>query len=347
MNNLRIQIRSFVKGGNHGQYIGALGLYHVVSQILPKATVTILNYNNHFLKELYIQTRSFHLTKYISMRVFWQKRFKFSSFRWPDFTIYGSDMIWHLESSLFPPDKNFFGENDYRRKIAYAPSVACRGRKEPEWLKELLSSFDWIGARDRNTAEFVYDHCKKHSDYVIDPSFFLLDSNYIDGLREIKRESYLSIYSTIPSQIVESFTSGISKQHFSSIFPNIEYYGYFPRKRFLKEQHKQLQDPLKVIFHIAKSKMLLTSTFHGVMIALMTKTPFIALRSPNLDARLDNPTMEAFGSFRLVSKEQLKNLNCSKIKKFLKIDDLNSKAINDYLRKSKGLLTTALAKIVS
>ena len=102
----KIQIRSFVKGGNHGQYLQALGLAEVIKSILPKSEVSHLNYNNHAVKELYWQGREWLIFKYFSMKYFWWKRFSFTSFQYkPDISIYGSDMIWHLESYLFPRDK--------------------------------------------------------------------------------------------------------------------------------------------------------------------------------------------------------------------------------------------------
>ena len=77
---MNIQIRSFIKGGNHGQYLQALGVRYLIKNHLPDAEVSHLDYNNHEKEEFYIQLKGFHLAKYLTMKYYWNKNFEFSGF---------------------------------------------------------------------------------------------------------------------------------------------------------------------------------------------------------------------------------------------------------------------------
>lgn len=342
----KIQIRSFVKGGNHGQYLQALGLRELLLSICPEAEVTHLNYNNHYLKEIKIQTLGGNLIKYLIMRYFWFKRFKFSPIDDnPDISIYGSDMIWHQESSLFPADEVFFGAHDSaNKKIAYAPSVGYRGKDEPQWLEYYLSYYSGIGVRDENTRNLVIENTGKAPKYVIDPCFFLLQSKFSEDILSGEKNEFLSIYSTEPEKILKSFYHEFDKNKAPEFCQNFEYLGYFPRNRLLKEIYKQFTDPLWTVKRISQSKFLLTSTFHGVMMALMTQTPFIAVTSPNLEARLRSPISNTFGKFRLLNFDDLYKLESKSMRKYFQTSDFDYKYLNNYINDSKEWLTNILLK---
>lgn len=341
-NKLKIQIKSFVKGGNHGQYLQALGLKALVEEIIPDAQVSHLNYNNHARKEFMTQLKSFHIIKYFTFLFYWNRRIKFTSLNWPDISIYGSDMIWHLHSNLFLADKLYFGENDESKKIAYAPSTASREGKEPDWLGLYLNKFLSIGVRDQNTFNLVKEHSAVKPEYVIDPCFFLLKSKYIKGLDKIKRTERVGIYSNNVGKTLGDLYAIRKVNKLKNPFNKIELYGYFPKKLFFHNINKQLNDPLKVIYQIAKCKILITTTFHGVMMALMTKTPFIAIKSPNLVARLNSPIKNVFGTFRLISTDEFQQLKAQDFEHYLTMEDFNFDLLTSFINASKQKLSNAL-----
>lgn len=342
MENKHIQIRSFVKGGNHGQYYQALGLREVLKSILPDSNVSHLNYNNHVLKEIKAQVRGFYFPKYLMFRFFWKNNLCFTKFNdQPDVSVYGSDMIWNQESKLFPPDKVFFGYNDSAPKIAYAPSVGFRGSNEPSWISNSLSQFSHIGVRDYKTAEFVYDHIGIKPPCVADPCFYLAQSNYIK--KNIKRKNCISIYSTMHKKIYDAFKHIFPVQDREANFDSYNFYGYFPRSSFLKNVYKQLTNPFWTINKIAESKLLLTNTFHGVIVALMTKTPFIAfVTNPNLSARLDSPIKEVFGNFRIINIHEISLINEKNVEKYIVNEDFDYVNLDKYIDESKNWLSNAI-----
>ena len=346
---MNIQIRSFVKGGNHGQYLQALGLKIVLEELLPDAQVTHLNYENHYWRELKIQIKGGMLPKFLAMRYFWGKNIKFSpqsdSF---DITIYGSDMIWHLESKLFHIDKMLFGAEDYSKyKIAYAPSCGARGRNEPKWITALLDTFSAIGVRDKNTSDLVSDKTTQDAKLVIDPCFYLLESKYSNWLDGQDREDFISVYSPLHYKLVSAFHNTLEMESLPGFIAKTRYLGYFPRKRFFQELPKQFTDPLWTVQQIARSKLLITSTFHGVMMALMTKTPFIAITSPNLTARLDSPIANTFSKNRLMTFEEFNELGNSEMEFLLDNQDFDFDCLQNYIDESKGWLRSKLTDCLS
>ena len=338
----KVQIRSFVKGGNHGQYLQAIGLAELVKRLLPDAEVTHMDYQNHFLKELKIQTLSGLMPKFLAMRFYWQKNLSYSRLDYkPDLSIYGSDMIWHLDSTTFPPDPIMFGEHDHAKvKISYAPSAGYRVDDEPDWVRRLLRGFLAFGVRDYSTASLVKDQCSVHPVLVIDPCFHLLKSKYSKWFVNQKRENYVSVYSPLTSSISEAFIQDLDFDLLPPWIRELKYVGYFPRKHFLRELYKQFTDPLWSVQQIARSRLLVTSTFHGVMMALMTKTPFIAVTSPNLIARLKSPIGDVFSEKRLMSIDELSLLTSAQVTRLLSDEDLDVAKLKTYIDDSESWLAS-------
>ncbi len=329
-----IQIRSFVKGGNHGQYLQALGLAEMIKSLAPESEVSHLNYNNHFWKELWIQFKGLHLIKFIAMSYFWKKNLKFTPLNYEhDVSVYGSDMIWHLLSPLFPADEIFFGKNDdASTKISYAPSVATRGENEPKWIKNYLDDFTSLGVRDYGSKEFVSNHTQREAICVVDPCFFLLESKYTDQIISTKRKREISVYGGAAYNFILKRYPELSKGYKVSV------QGYYPKRKVIKYLKTQLNNPLSVVKNISESKLLITSTFHGVMMALMTKTPFIAIASPNLVARLNSPIKKVFGDFRIIGG----NTKITDLTPFLDKTDLDFKYLENYIEESKAFLKDSL-----
>jgi hypothetical protein len=340
----KVQIRSFVKGGNHGQYLQAIGLAELIKRLLPDAEVTHLDYQNHFLKELKIQALSGLMPKFLVMRFYWRKNLSYSQLEYDaDLTVYGSDMIWHLDSQMFPPDPIMFGEHDHAEvKISYAPSAGYRVDSEPQWISKLLKGFKALGVRDYSSASLVKDHCSVHPELVIDPCFHLLKSKYSKWIVNQKREDYISVYSPLTSTISKAFLQDLDFKSLPPWVRELKYVGYFPRKHFLRELYKQFTDPLWSVQQIAKSRLLVTSTFHGVMMALMTKTPFLAITSPNLVARLQSPIADVFSEKRLMSIEELTLLTSTQVSSFMSDVDFDEIKLKNYIDDSESWLASYL-----
>ena len=342
---MKIQIRSFVKGGNHGQYLQALGLAEVLKSSFQNAEVSHLNYENHFWGELKVQLFAFFLPKFLAMRFFWRRNLSFSSIGdQPDIVVYGSDMIWHLDSELFPADKLFFGEGVSAIKVAYAPSAGYRIPDEPEWLASYLSEFDSIGVRDNNTREMAAHHGRGDAELVVDPCFHLLNSRFCEVMKQKVRHDFVSVYSPMTHRLVGKLKQNMDLRDLPSWASEVKYLGYFARHRLFHDLSKQLTDPIWTLEQIASSQFLVTSTFHGVMMALMTETPFICTSSPNLLARLDSPVSECFSSNRIMDESELESLGVEDLLRFADFSDFRRDLLADYIQGSRDWLIASIEK---
>ena len=86
-------------------------------------------------------------------------------------------------------------------------------------------------------------------------------------------------------------------------FSNLCYLGYFPS--FYTNLSKQFLGIFGLIEEVERSKLLITDTFHGVVMALMTNTPFVLIRSDIVMSRLNGPILDCFHSSRICEPSQL------------------------------------------
>lgn len=337
-----ISIRSFVLGANHGQYLQAAGLARAVGEAASNAQVTHARYHNHLTSELKVQAKGFLIPKYLAMRLHWERKIAFSNADvGSDVTIYGSDQIWSFSNNSFPPDKYYFGVGDTSRKIAYAPAMGAVDRDFtfPSWAAESLVSFEALAVRDTATADAVERTLGKRPEIVVDPAFFLVNP----GAAVPKRENRLAVYChsarlTLP-KLRTAGTNLIGG------WP-VDMYGYAPSREAWRRLSMQLTMPEQVVAGIARSRLLYTSTFHGVVMALMTGTPFVARSSQSLMDRLSSPIgRETFGSFRLLEPDEFDNLARVDVERLLDDSDIDTTKISKLVAASRSWLVDALAKV--
>jgi len=339
-----VQIRSFVLGGNHGQYLQAAGLAKAVKEAAPHTQVTHARYNNHLLDELKVQTRSLHLPKYLAMRRHWQRQIAFSPLDHDARArIYGADQIWSFSNALFPPNPVFFGKGDTVHKIAYAPSMGhvTEGFIFPGWASDALARFQAIAARDAATAAAVERSLGVRPPIVVDPAFFLI--NHEDSFPERREE--IAIYSPNARYIMQRLLGALD--NVNGRWP-VQLYGYLPKRQMYGQFSNQLVMPEALVSRIAQARILITSTFHGVIMALMTGTPFIALASSSLVDRLDSPLGQTtFDRFRLMNAERFAELGSEDINRALDPSDIDRVRISELTAQSRTWLSARVSEALA
>lgn len=342
-----IQIRSFVLGGNHGQYLQASGLRSALVSLRPEATVTHADYSNHTWDEVKMQARSLQLPKYLALRLHWARRIPLSKLDAPaTIRVLGSDQVWSFSNALFPPDPVYFGADagGSARKIAYAPAMGHvePGFVFPPWVVDALSAFSAIAVRDEATAGVVERSLGKAPDIVVDPALFLAYPRRMDAPPRIRR---LAVYCPRGRRSLSLFSKAAGKT--ASDLP-IHLLGYVPRRAALAHLGRQLLVPETVVDHISRSAFLLTSTFHGVMMALMTRTPFLAISTSSLVARLQSPLgRETFSRNRLVSAERLAEMTEAGVAQLFDPSDIDVEKIGQLVETSRSWLDAALTRAES
>ena len=343
----RILIKTFVLGANHGQFLQALGLKTLTQEILPHSKIYHPLYSNHFLKELYVHIKGLSFLKYIRFLVAWFSRFSFIEKNFsPDVCIYGSDMIFHLQSKIFPPDQYYFQKNKSSEcSICYAPSTSWRDvTNEPSYVSN-LRTFDCLSARDLSTYDLIYENTGRKPEIVIDPAFFV-DLTYLNSIRYTDHLSNSS--SNFHKCLIYGppFKFKILQDAIDDFYPssNIEYryVAYFNKRSILSSIAHQLDSPLSILQKYYETDFVLTSTFHGVIMSLILKKPFLAIVDKNLSSRLSIYN-RYYSSERIVNFTCVDPANiCSNLHLLTSIDDIDFAGLEAFKNSSRNWYSQAL-----
>lgn len=347
---MRVVIHSWGFGLNHGQLLQALGLRYMVQKLGGLNEGEILgSYTNPAdpKKELGDTLKSLTLAKYVLFKREWAKFASSTAAGKGDVHIYGSDHIWG-GTGFYSLNEQMFG--DIRNiNIAYAPSAGNYVYSETEInrLRLQIKGFCSISVRDRATRlqieRMAGDKVKKFP-IVCDPAFFLGDivRKEIDDSSEITTNR-VTVYANI--KILPYST----EKYLEEKGLEVEYAGYSPRKRVLKRAsilRGDLSISTSILYSFRRSKLVLTNTFHGCVMALMAERPFIAVVNENLRARLDSPLFDNVHRRRFMSVDEFGRLmrQPEEIDRFYDSNDIGWSSIEKEIGYSSEWLKGAIEK---
>ncbi|MCM1119038.1 MAG: polysaccharide pyruvyl transferase family protein [bacterium] len=198
-----------------------------------------------------------------------------------DLLVIGSDEVFNCVQSNtnvgFSPE--LFGqENKAKRLISYAASfgntteIKLREYKVIDQIKEWLQKFQAISVRDANSVQIIEVLLGKTPEYHLDP---VLAYDFVSKCykipEKIPEENYLLLY---------GYTGRFSKKECKSIRE-------YARDRGLKIfciggvqsacDNFIDCDPFKVIAYFQHAECVITDTFHGTILSVITHRQFVAL----------------------------------------------------------------------
>ena len=340
-NKMKIRIRTYVFGINHGQLLQAKGMLELLKRNFPDASIKFDLYHNHILKELISQIKKLSFIKSVTLLINW---LYFCKFAWPfmqrDMTIFGSDTIWMHNHPVAPNDVFFFGADlNGGLLISVCPSNAGSAYPSSKMMRSLLKKFKFVGVRDNHTAKFVGDLVDQSVNIVCDPAFFI-DRNIKTENTKHARLDQISVYANSCKKVNEQLNQISNSLKDDS--PTFYYLGYFPT--FYINLGKQFLGLYGLLNEVEKSQLLITDTFHGVIMALMTKTPFILIKSDIVLSRLNGPILECFDDFRICELYQLSD--CLQDGRYYRDDDLKSQKLVNFIEFSEKHISDNLKYLV-
>ncbi|WP_270711481.1 polysaccharide pyruvyl transferase family protein [Phocaeicola coprophilus] len=197
-----------------------------------------------------------------------------------DAYITGSDQVW-AKSLYYNENKTFFLEFGGKniKRISYAASFAMQEypieyRKK---LKKLLCKFDYISVREKSGVNICASiGCK--AQHVLDPTLLLPFSFYIQALKiktkEMKQLFIYSINISSPNDIRwEEIYKYSIKNNLNTIITTSS--GYVPSNELFGNVTYDYCSIPKWIENIANSKLVITTSFHGVVFCLLCHTNFV------------------------------------------------------------------------
>lgn len=186
-----------------------------------------------------------------------------------DCYIVGSDQVWSsklISVNDMPVFYLDFGPKNVKR-IAYA--VSSGG--EPISLdhhkaRDSLMNFDAIGAREKEMVDELHMLGIAKAEWVPDPTILIDWNNFVD-LQSVKKDKRVAVFI-------------LNKQNYSKV----SLHGHscdeemFQTSTMYRDLSAELNDPLEWIASIATVKLLITDSYHAVLFAVYTNTPFVFLR---------------------------------------------------------------------
>lgn len=221
-----------------------------------------------------------------------------------DAYVVGSDQVWS-KTLRFNENKTFFldfGPKDILR-IAYAASFAMPvyPRSLNGVLKKMLMKFAYVSVREKSGV----DICKKvgiTAKLVLDPTLLLRSVDYEKCLNiEKKANNDCFIYClniSSPDEIYFGEIKKISKENNLKIVVTPAS-GYISSRQLFDNVCYRYHSIKSWIEQIASSKLVVTTSFHGIVFCILFHTPFVYIPLKGGFSRGNNRILDLLSSLNL------------------------------------------------
>lgn len=201
-----------------------------------------------------------------------------------DYYITGSDQVWNPEMIDGLEDVYFlnFGSEKTKR-ISYAASIAKElDKSKYELYSRYLKHLDIISIREDSHKGLVENLSGKSVEIVVDPTL-LHDKDFWEDKFKLKIDSkrYVLVYDLLKDPLTIDTANYISKKS------NVEIVSYSSKKNYIhwKESFNG-KSPVKLLELIKNSECVVTSSFHGMIFAIIFNKPFYVISHPTRGSRM-------------------------------------------------------------
>lgn len=224
-----------------------------------------------------------------------------------DVYIAGSDQIWNKDLADIQNQPYFlgFGSTEAMR-VSYAASFGSEHylEEKEELLKCALSRFQFVSVREQSGVNI----CKSvgiDAAHVLDPTFLLDAQTYKKLMGKNKHEAYIYLYTlniSNKSEIYWKQLSHYARKH-NLILVNTPSSGWNPAEELFGSSvvydYATIGEWLANIFY---SEMVVTPSFHGVVLSLLLNRPFIYVPLKGIRATGNNRVIELLIKLRLENR---------------------------------------------
>lgn len=197
-----------------------------------------------------------------------------------------SDVIWSPKTSN-GFDRVFFCDYkcfDEKIKVAYAPSISNTKltTEQEEEFKRLLSNFDYLSCREKQTAEYVQKLVGRKCTHVLDPVLLLDEEDYLPYLEKQNAKKYLLVYNVMMNdKKMISFAKKLAKKKDLKLIEISD----FVRNKI---DHKTLTGRSigEFLWLIKNADYFVTNSFHGACFAVLFKKEFLVFERDGFDLKV-------------------------------------------------------------
>ena len=301
---MKVAILTYYNVHNHGSSLQAFGLKKVLENM--NCDVSFLTFDRNydfipkenskkyklgmssivfFIKYMFergIDNILFNLKKRSVLNIFTKNSLPVSG-RYSDFegdlVVIGSDEVFSVEIGINP---FFYGAGLKAIKvISYAASFGpttkelIEERKLGGLLRGCISDLDAVSVRDQNSKNLVSFYTGQTPTLVVDPVILY---GYKDEQKRFQsqKDDYIIVYS-YDKNFNDKKTSEIIKKYARKYGYKVYSIGYYHRWC----DKNICPDPIEMLGYFKNAKMVITDTFHGAVVSLITEAQFIVKLSGN------------------------------------------------------------------
>lgn len=216
-----------------------------------------------------------------------------------------SDVIWSPKTSngfdrvFFCDYKSFDG----KIKVSYAPSISntkLTSEQESEF-ERLVSNFDYLSCREKQTAEYVQKLTGRKCTHVLAPVLMLDEKDYLPYLEKQNAKKYLLVYNVMMNdKKMISFAKKLAKNKGLKLIEISD----FVRNKI---DHKTLTGRSigEFLWLIKNADYFVTNSFHGVCFAALFRKEFLVFERDGVDLKVKS-LLEILGlSNRFVCQSEI------------------------------------------
>lgn len=190
-----------------------------------------------------------------------------------DFVVFGSDQIWCERFNA--KDAIWYGDLNKKLSIKFISYAASAGDAvfSEEGLRLMQQvvpqMFTAISVRERKLLQFV----EKNASLVMDPTLMVPESIYQKWYAPILRERYVLVRQARPDTVIYKIARGIANQIGAQIVTADTHQASFDNS-----DRVMPCSPSEFVSLVKNAECVISNSFHGVALALITKVPFYAIR---------------------------------------------------------------------
>lgn len=222
-----------------------------------------------------------------------------------DTLVCGSDQIWMKEGPQAYDNTYMLGvaRTESIRKISYAPS--CGDMKDygqdGDNVRTHLRQFHALSVRDAHSAGIIAGLGIEKVKQVLDPTLLVDFSSLLIPRRAIKLPPYIAFVGPTNAQSEET-----ARQ--VSAFLKLPIVAVGSSSSVANIVNKYV-GPSEWASHIAHAEFVVTSLFHGVMLSIRFKKPFLACAAVGRQFKIADALSKFGMGDRLLSSERVKNID--------------------------------------
>ena len=189
-----------------------------------------------------------------------------------DVIVFGSDQIWCEKFNK--KDSVWYGNLRHNENVKFISYAASAGdvifsRNGEKLMKIAVEEFKAISVREKKLADYI----KEKTEIVLDPTLMVPDKVYEKWFNPIINDRYILVRQARSDSYIYTLAKAIAKQVNAKII-TADMHG----NSFKDSENVYSCSPSEFVALVKNAQCVISNSFHGIAIALVTKVPFYATR---------------------------------------------------------------------